>query len=607
VKIASLYYDKLIPYMSALYQVTLKAIKEETGGITLQAIEFWSTICEEEIDILEEQEESYDEGRRCFKLVQGALDGLIPVLTEALTKQEEDQDEDTWNESMAASTCLSLVANTVGDLVVPKTQDFIKTNLDNPNWHFKEAAIIALGSIMEGSKSQELKTYINSILPKLYVHVKDPNSVHVRDTTAWVLGRICQYHSDVMSINLQNFVQILGSSLQDVPRVAANCAYALHEIAKTFECETHPPSSALSTFFQAAVQALLNVTERQDSTENNLRSSAYEAVNSFIQSAPNDCLPSMAQLIQFFLDRLHKTFMAQTVSQDDKEELNEQRALICGALYNVIQRLGSDIRPFADAIMGTYLQVLSVKSTTVHEEALIGVGALANALEGDFEKFLAPFLQYLLFALQNWQEYEICSISVGIVGDLSRAVNIKMAPYTDDIINVLLDDLKNPDINRNVKPPILSAFGDIALALGGAFEKYLRIVITVLQHASGTQIQDKNDEDLVDYINALRESIFDAYTGILQGLKSDEKSILMLDHAKPIVDFVEAVFLDDISNDSVIRAAIGTLGDLASTLQNRLGNIIGKDSLKQLVSKHVKSENQSTRQVAQWALSLLRS
>eukprot|EP01103_Thecamoeba_quadrilineata_P017548 TRINITY_DN6286_c0_g1_i1.p1 TRINITY_DN6286_c0_g1~~TRINITY_DN6286_c0_g1_i1.p1 ORF type:complete len:859 (+),score=168.64 TRINITY_DN6286_c0_g1_i1:38-2578(+) len=608
VKIAGLYYDKLVPYIAALYQVTLKAIKEESGAVALQAIEFWSTVCEEEIDILEEDND--EEGaRRCYKLVQGALDGLVPVLTETLTKQEEDQDEDTWNESMAASTCLSYVANTVGDNILPKAFEFIKPNLDNPNWHYKEAAIIALGSVMEGCKVQELKNYLNSILPNLFVYVKDPNSVHVRDTTAWVLGRICQFHSDVMSINLQSFVQVLGSSLQDVPRVAGNCAYALYEIAKFFEPESDPPqSSPLSVFFQAAVQTLLSVTERPDATENNLRSSAYEAVNAFIQSAPNDCLPFMGQLIQFFLERLHKTFTTQTVSQDEKEELNEQRAMICGSLYHIIQRLGSEIKPFADAIMSGYLQVLSVKCTSVHEETLIGIGALANAMETEFEKYLSSFLPFLLFGLRNWQEYEICSISVGVVGDVARAVHNKMIPYTDEIINALLEDLKNPELNRNVKPPILSAFGDIALALGGAFEKYHEIVVTVLHAASATPLTDKNDEDLIDYLNALRESIFDAYTGILQGLKADEKAVLMLEFAKPIVDFAEIALRDDFSSDSVVRAAIGVIGDLAHCLQGRVNHLVMKDSLRQIISKHAKnaSDNQNTRQVANWALSLLR-
>ena len=60
--------------------------------------------------------------------IKAALQPLVTMLLEQLLKQEEDQDkEDTaWNLSMAAGTCLDLIATVVEDDVVPLVMPFVQ-------------------------------------------------------------------------------------------------------------------------------------------------------------------------------------------------------------------------------------------------------------------------------------------------------------------------------------------------------------------------------------------------------------------------------------------------------------------------------------------------
>lgn len=68
----------------------------------------------------------------------------------------------------------------------------------------------------------------------------------------------------------------------------------------------------------------------------------------------------------------------------------------------------------------------------------------------------------------------------------------------------------------------------------------------------------QNDFDMVEYLNDLRESILDAYTGIVQGLNCE--NAVLKGHLPFIVEFIKTVGTDDDSNDNTICACVGLIG-----------------------------------------------
>jgi len=72
---------------------------------------------------------------------------------------------------------------------------------------------------------------------------------------------------------------------------------------------------------------------------------------------------------------------------------------------------------------------------------------------------------------------------VGVLSDISRAIEDQLFPYCNRIMQILLENLQSNEVNRNVKPHIISAFGDIALAIGDKFEYYIQHVVSMLQSA----------------------------------------------------------------------------------------------------------------------------
>jgi importin subunit beta-1 len=55
-EIAANYYAKLPPYMGEVFNISVKAINEDSEEVGLQAVEFWSTLCDIELDLADEDD-----------------------------------------------------------------------------------------------------------------------------------------------------------------------------------------------------------------------------------------------------------------------------------------------------------------------------------------------------------------------------------------------------------------------------------------------------------------------------------------------------------------------------------------------------------------------
>lgn len=117
-------------------------MRSDVDEIALQGIEFWSTVCDEEIDLAIDANEATGMGRppkHASKFyAKGALQYLVPVLLQTLTKQVEYEDHDWHNDDgyedqnpcRAAGVCLMLLANCCEDVIVPHVLPFVEKNIE---------------------------------------------------------------------------------------------------------------------------------------------------------------------------------------------------------------------------------------------------------------------------------------------------------------------------------------------------------------------------------------------------------------------------------------------------------------------------------------------
>ncbi|CAL1698079.1 unnamed protein product [Somion occarium] len=579
VKIMTLYYEKMGFYMErALFGLTVMGMKHSEEAIALQAIDFWSTVCDIEIEItyenLEAQEfgESPEQENKYFSKI--ALPEIAPVLFELLLRQDEDADEDDWNVSKAASTALASLAQAVNDAVVPISVPFIEANIRSPDWHRREASVMTFGSILDGPDPSVLTPLVNQALPILIDMMTDSHFA-VRDTVAWTLGRICDLLVSTIQpdVHLQPLVTALVNGLQDQPRIIANCAWALQNLAEQLSyTEDNQPlaPNPLSPYYDGVVQALLRTTETATG-EGNYRTHAYESIGAYITNAPPDQIHVVQNTAVTILQRLEHMISVQNqiIGIDDRNEWNDLVTHFCAALINVIRKLSDGIQPLADRIMTLLLQLIQSagKTSTIVEDAFLVVSAMINALEQNFSPYLNAFLPFLYTALRTHEEAELCNVAIGIIGDISRSLGEQSAQYSAGFMSVLFENLQSDILNRNVKISILSCFGDIALAIGPLFEPFLSTAMTVLRQA-GTIQANPLDQELSEYVTALREGILEAYTGIVAGLKNTDKVNLVLPYVPDILELIQRSLADTERQEAVVRICYGLLGDLAETFRN---------------------------------------
>ena len=347
VKIMSLYYQFMEAYMGpALFAITLEAMKSEEDEVALQGIEFWSTVCDEEVDLQLEAAEAAEYGRPPESVsrfyAKGALQFIVPILMQTLTKQEEFDDEDDWNPCKAAGVCLMLLATCCEDDIVAHVLPFVKDNIKHTDWRYRDASLMAFGAVLEGPDPNNLKPIVEQAMPMLIELMHDP-SVVVKDTAAWTIGRVCELHSEaaINEVYLKPLLEALVTGLSAEPRVAANVCWAFTSLAEAAydaaddqQDESGPQTYCLSAYYEPIVQKLLETTDRPDAATANLRSAAYEALMEMVKNSPKDCYVTVQKTVMTILERLQSVLQMESriQSQSDRTQFNDLQSLLCATL-----------------------------------------------------------------------------------------------------------------------------------------------------------------------------------------------------------------------------------------------------------------------------------
>ncbi|KAF5017430.1 hypothetical protein F66182_10643, partial [Fusarium sp. NRRL 66182] len=610
-RIMGLYYENMRFYMEkALFGLTILGMKSDDEDVAKLAVEFWSSVCEEEISIEDDnaQVESSDQMRPFYNFARVAANEVVPVLLLLLTKQDEDATDDEYNLSRASYQCLQLYAQAVGATIISPVLQFVEANLRHEDWHNRDAAVSAFGAIMEGPDEKVLDPIVKQALPIL-ITMMDDQSLHVKDSTAYALGRITEACSEAIDpqTQLPTLIESLFKGLLSSAKMAPSCCWALMNLAERFAGDLGASSNAITPHFNNAVSSLLDVTARQDA-DTSVRTAAYEVLNVFVQNAASESLQSVASLSDVIIKRLEETvpLQNQVVSVEDRITLEEMQNSLCTVLQAIILRLDKEIIPQGDRIMQILLQILNSVGgkSSVPDAIFATISTLSTAMEEDFVKYMDAFAPFLYNALGNQDEPSLCSMAIGLVSDITRSLGERSQPYCDNFMNYLLNNLRSTTLANQFKPAILQCFGDIAGAIGGHFETYLSVVAQVLEQASTVTASPEGPYEMFDYVVSLREGIMDAWGGIIGAMKASQKTQALQQYVPAMFQVLNLIASDMNRSEPLMRAAMGVIGDLAEAYPNgELVDAFRQDWLTAMIkeTKTTRDFQPRTIETARWA------
>ncbi len=136
------------------------------------------------------------------------------------------------------------------------------------------------------------------------------------------------------------------------------------------------------------------------------------------------------------------------------------------------------------------------------------------------------------------------------------------------------------------------------MAIEGDFDRYSETILQILKQAGEVNI-NTDDEDLIEYMNTLRNSILEAYSGIVQGLSAAQKQDSIFMHMESIVDFLKRSAQDQNRSGEVLKSAVGLLGDLGQIYKGKSRPLFEQPFVKQLIDEALQN-GCDAEEVATW-------
>ncbi|MEN2495624.1 MAG: Importin subunit beta-1 [Marteilia pararefringens] len=614
VKVAEILFDYLSEYIQGLFKITLDGMTNANPFIVMYSIEFWRTICQKEYEILEltkltennnnssnsnkkdasgisaQGEHSSDLGSVTAKNDERfysyhVLPHIMMLLLQHL-EGDGGKNLEGWTPCSSASHFLKSLSKCWGSTILDYVGSFFTTQIVKDEWYCKNAAVMALGAILDGLKPEQISNAMPQIWQYLLQLLYHPNE-ELRDTTCWLISELAKTIPEYVLQNCSQLIPQLTELLKDTIKISKTVSLTLTNILEAYKdlltknCHkgTVVELSQFAAYFskpsdyiQLIQLFIANTTRNEDSlTIISFSSISYvikvvgqiEEMQEVGLFAFETCLFNLEQaiansqisIISAILLTMHSII----------EDYGERNKMICHHIMNVLIKMDMHI---------------SIQKLEILPDVISLITLVISNLSDECKPYMSICVKIVIDGINDFQfDSETCRSSLSLLSILAGYCSTELFEMIgDQQLSKIMEDLKeivlsNQEEAFSLKHLVLDCYGDLIMASSNSLFKFSQSILDTVMMALSSEFDVDSDVFQYKFAVQLYYSCMNSLCSLIQAFnnRTYPNNCQFIISALPDITKYILRIANCLNNDEDIQIALtGLIGDLSKFFPNEM-------------------------------------
>ncbi|CAD25843.2 IMPORTIN BETA 1 SUBUNIT (KARYOPHERIN) [Encephalitozoon cuniculi GB-M1] len=567
-----------------LAQYLGRFFKSQHDEIKIQAIEYWCIFAEK------------NDGEMVDKYLPVVLPEILSLL-----EKGPNYYGDVWSPHKAASSCLEMYTELKKDKMMRNRMvwGFIETSLRSESRANIDIGAVALGSVMH----ERCEDCLTKIVPDLVKGIEFEES---KDSCLWALSRAAECNFYALADHLPMILSKCGHVVLESSKSSIGAAWVMdcmfRSIADSRRKEgfaDHIPKavrerandfveSFLAKQYLDILNALVKGTELASLNDSSLRVALFSALGELILICPQAVSDILVGFYDYTSKKIDECISVLGYATQD------QLLVVEDVLSNYIGLIEAIVatrrREDVEDLLELFIRILESTPTTAFGEVYTSISNLSTR----FAQHASKIIPYMTRDMRCTDRFVLNSV-INLVGRLANTMGTDFNILATVLTSSLVQCLSSEATHRDLKPIILSVFGDIALALERNFESYLDMIVMLFQQISEL---DRHSDEV--YVDELRKNAVQLVNCSLVAIGDSSKVRSVLPR---IISIAHKIGAED-ANGKAHGDILGLIDDLVGMYGKNFG--LDESWIKDFLYGMMKCSTDSNRKKASHVLEVLR-